>query len=131
MTRREIFLQADPRAVNDVTVGLAGHRIQRTFDICKGLKLFAQGEVYDANEDAEIEKIRHSGERFRYTLAQAQMIRTSVKGYLSAALKALGLAEFPDRDVLVNQWLDVEYGSCSNVNLIANNIITHLEHERF
>ncbi len=130
MTRREIFLQADPRAVNDVTVGLTGYRTQRTFDICKGLKLFAQGEVYDADEDAEIEKISQSGERFRYTLAQAQMIRTSVKGYLSAALKALGLAESPDRDVLVNQWLDVEYGSCSNVNLIANNIISHIDNER-
>ena len=55
MTYREIFLQADPQAVNDITAGLTGCSTQGTFDICKRLKLFAQGEIYDADQMAEIE----------------------------------------------------------------------------
>lgn len=131
MTRREIFLQADPRAVNDVTVGLTGHRTEEIFGICKGLQLYARGEMVDTDEDAEIARIRQSGTKFQFTIKQAQVIRTGIKGYLRAALELLNIAESPDRDALVNQWLDVEYGSCSNVNLIANNIITHLDYERF
>lgn len=130
MTYREIFLHADPHAVNDVTVGLTGCRTQGTFDICKGLKLFAQGEIYDADEATEIEKIRFSGKKFPLTMIQAQVIRTGLKGYLSAALKALGINESPNRDELVDQWLNREIDSNSNINILANNIIAQLEYER-
>lgn len=129
MTYREVFLQADPLAVNDVTVGLTGCRTQGTFDICKGLKLFAQGAIYDADEEAEIERIRFSGKRFQFTVKQAQVIRTGIKGYLGAALGALGISESPNRDDLVNQWLNREIDSYANINLMANNIISELECE--
>lgn len=130
MTYRDIFLQADPHAVNDITVGLVEYRTQGTFDICKGLKLFAQGEIYDADEATEIEKIRFSGKKFPFTMKQAQVIRTGLKGYLSTALKALGINESHNRDELVNQWLNREIDSHTNINLLANNIIAKLEYER-
>lgn len=131
MTYREIFLHADPHAVNDVTVGLTGYSTQGTFDICKGLKLFALGEVYDADEVIEIEKIRFSGKKFPLTMKQAQVMRTALKGYLSAALKALGINKSSNRDELVNQWLNREIDSNANINILANNIIAQLEYERF
>lgn len=130
MTYREVFLQADPRAVNVVTTALIGHRTQGDFDICKGLKLFAQGDIYDADEEEEIEQIRVSGKKFPFTRTQAQVIRTGIKGYLNATLEALGIKESPDRDRLVNQWLDRETSCYTPINLLANNIITNLKYER-
>lgn len=130
MTYREIFLQADPHAVNDITAGLTGCSTQGTFDICKGLKLFAQGEIYDADEIAEIEKIRFSGNKFPFTIKQAQSIRTGLKGYLRAVLEVMGIFEFPNRDELVNQWLNQEIHCYTNINVLANNIISNLEYER-
>lgn len=130
MTYREIFLQADLHTVNDITVGLTGCSTQGTFDICKGLKLFAQGEIYDADEATEIEKIRFSGKKFPFTMKQVQVIRMGLKGYLSAALKALGIYDVPDRDELVNKWLNRGIDTHTNINLLANNIIAKLEYER-
>lgn len=130
MTYREIFLQADPHTVNDITVGLTGCSTQGTFDICKGLKLFAQGEIYDADEATEIEKIRFSGKKFPFTMKQVQVMRMGLKGYLSAALKALGIYDVPDRDELVNKWLNRGIDTHTNINLLANNIIAKLEYER-
>ena len=98
MTYRDIFLQAYPCADNDITAGLAGYRTQGSFDICKGLKLFAQGEIYDADEAIEIAKIRFSGKKFMFTMKQSQVIRMGIKAYLKAALKALCIDEFPNRD---------------------------------
>ncbi|WP_303035876.1 hypothetical protein [uncultured Duncaniella sp.] len=131
MTYRDIFLQADPCAVNDITAGLAGYRTQGSFDICKGLKLFAQGEIYDADEAIEIAKIRFSGKKFMFTMKQSQVIRMGIKAYLKAALKALCIDEFPNRDELVNQWLSRKIDDCTNINLLANNIIAELVYERF
>lgn len=130
MTYREIFLQADPHTVNDIITGLTGCRTQGTFDICKGLKLFAQGEIYDADEATEIEKIRFSGKKFPFTMKQVQVIRMGLKGYLSAALKALGINDVPNRDELVNKWLNRGIDTHTNINLLANNIIAKLEYER-
>lgn len=130
MTYREIFLHADPHAVNDITMGLTGYRTQGVFDICKGLKLFAQGEIYNADEATEIEKISFSGKKIQLTMIQAQVIRMGIKGYLRAALKALGINDARTRDELVNQWLNREIDTHTNVNILANNIIAQLEHER-
>lgn len=130
MTYRDLFLHADPHAVNDITVGLTGYRTQDVFDICKGLKLFAQGEIYDADEVTEIEKIRFSGKKFQLTIKQAQVIRMGLKGYLRAALKALGINDAPNRDELVNQWLNREIDTHTDINLLANNIIEKFEYER-
>lgn len=137
MTFREIFLQADPHIVNEKFCRqfVPFYCTQGVFDICKGLKLFAQGEIYDADEATEIEKIRSSGKKFPLTMIQAQVIRTGIKGYLRAALKALGINDAPNRDELVNQWLNREINrkidTHTNINLLANNIIEKLEYERF
>lgn len=130
MTYREIFLQADPRVVDDMIPGVKGYRTQGNFDICKGLKLFAEGEIFDTDEAVELERIRVSGKKFLYTTIQAQLIRRSIKGYLSAALEALGINDSSTPDELANQWLNREIDDCTDVNLTASNIIMKLKNER-
>ncbi|MCM1071436.1 MAG: hypothetical protein NC301_09000 [Bacteroides sp.] len=137
MTRREIFLQADPREVNDAYCRrfTYPYRIEGAFNICKGLKFFARGERYDEPWEAAIERIMNSGKKFKFTPKQAHVILTSFRGCLEAALDALGFSNAPNPDELVNEWLNQTEPDCSeDANQSAMNIISKLiqkHNERF
>lgn len=137
MTRREIFLNADPQTVNDLFCrqSIYPYRTGQAFYICKGLKFFAQGERYDEPKEIAIERIINSGKKFKPTPKQAHVILTGFRGFLKAALDALGLNNAPIPDELVNEWLDQTAPDGSeNINQHAVNIISKLiqkHNERF
>lgn len=133
MTYRDIFLQADPRAVND-TVGaqeveFRGRKVrfttQQAFDICKGLKYYAKGERLDESDEEAIEKIVKDNPRL--TIKQARVLITGLKGYLIVACEALGFKHDPNPDKSVNEWLDqtVPKGF-EDANKFATEIISQL-----
>lgn len=137
MTRREIFLTADPHTVNDLYCCqfLFPYRTEQAFDICKGLKFFAQGERYDEPKEIAIEKIINSGKKFKFTPTQANVMLTSFRGFLEAALDVLGFSNAPNPDELVNEWLNQTAPDGSdNINQHAVNIVLILiqkHNERF
>lgn len=133
MTYREIFLQADPHIVNETFCRqfVPFYRTGQAFDICKGLKFFAQGERYDEPKEIAIEKIINSGKKFKFTPTQANVMLTGFRGLLGAALDALGFSSAPNPDELVNEWLDQTVpDSSGNVNQHAVNIISKLIKKR-
>ena len=129
MTRREIFLKADPHIVNDLYCRLFTYpyKIELAFSICKGLKFFAQGERYDEPEEIAIAKIIDSGDRFKFTPKQAHKILTIFKSFLETAIYVLGFNSAPNPDLSVNEWLDQTVPDSSHdVNRLAVNIISKL-----
>ena len=129
MTYREIFLQADPHIVNETFCRqfVPFYRTGQAFDICKGLNFFSQGERYDEPKEIAIEKIMDSGKKFKFTPKQANVILTSFRGFLEAALDALGFSNAPNPDETVNEWLNQKAPYCSdNVNQLAADIISIL-----
>ena len=129
MTYREIFLQADPHIVNETFCRqfVPFYRTGQAFDICKGLKFFSQGERYDKPKEIAIEKIIDSGKKFKFTSKQANVILTGFRGFLEAALDALGFSNAPNPDELVNEWFDQKAPDCTeNVNQLAADIISIL-----
>lgn len=129
MTRREIFLTADPHMVNDLYCCqfLFPYRTGQAFDICKGLKFFAQGKRYDEPKEIAIEKIINSGKKFKLTPTQANVMLTGFRGFFEAALDALGFSNAPNPDKLVNEWLNQAMLDCSgDANKLATYIITKL-----
>lgn len=129
MTYREIFLQADPHSVNDLYCRKFTYHYQTegAFNICKGLKFFAQGQRYDEPEDVAIDRIINSGKKFKFTKKQAHIILTGFRGFLEAALDAIGFNNAPNHDELVNEWLDQTMPDCSgNANKLAADIISKL-----
>lgn len=129
MTYREIFLQADPHIVNEIFCRqfVPFYRTEQAFNICKGLKFFAQGERYDEPKEIAIEKIIHSGKKFKFTPTQANVMLTGFRGFLEAALDALEFNSAPKPDVLMNEWLGQKApDSSDNVNQLAADIISKL-----
>lgn len=129
MTYREIFLYADPHIVNETFCRqfVPLYRTEQAFDICKGLKFFAKGEKYEEPTEIAIDRIMNSGKNFKFTPKQANVILTGFRGFLKAALEALGFSNAPNPDELVNEWLDQKAPDCSdNVNQLAADIITIL-----
>lgn len=133
MTYREIFLHADPRAVNDVVgaqeVKFRGRKVrlktQLAFDICKGFKFYAHGERLDESEEEAFEKIVKANPRL--TPKQARVLKTGLRGYLSAACEALDIVHANNSDKLVNEWLNQPAPDESDgVNRLAANIISKL-----
>lgn len=65
MTYREIFLHSDPRKVQEIADGnvveveingeVIAFRTEEFFEICKGLKFFAQGQKFEENEQNAID----------------------------------------------------------------------------
>ena len=112
MTYRDIFLQADPRAVNDAVgaqeVEFRGRKVrfttQRAVDIRKGLKFYAQGERLEEPEEDAYEKIVKANPRL--TPKQARVLMIGLRGYLRAACEALNIDLANNPDELVNEWLD-------------------------
>lgn len=137
MTYRDIFLQADPHIVNETFCRqfVPFYRTGQAFDICKGLKFFAQGERYDEPKEIAIERIINSGRKFKFTPTQANVMLTGFRGFLEAALDVLGLNNAPNQDELVNKWLDQTAPDGSeNINQHAVNIVSILiqkHNERF
>lgn len=137
MTRREIFLTADPHTVNDLYCRqfVPYYRTEQAFDICKGFKFFAKGERTDEPEDVAIERIMNSGKKFKFTNKQAHVILTGFRGFLEATLDVLGFSNAPNPDELVNEWLNQTDSDCSeDANQSAINIISKLiqkHNERF
>lgn len=137
MTYREIFLHADPHIVNEIFCRqfVPFYRTEQAFNICKGLKFFAQGERYDEPKEIAIEKIINSGKKFKFTPTQANVMLTGFRGFLEAALDTLGFSNAPNPDVLVNEWLDQTAPDGSeNINQSVINIISKLiqkHNERF
>lgn len=129
MTYREIFLHADPHIVNEIFCRqfVPFYRTEQAFNICKGLKFFAQGERYDEPKEIAIEKIINSGKKFKLTPTQANVMLTGFRGLLGAALDALGFSNAPNPDELVNEWLNQAMPDCSgDANKLATYIITKL-----
>lgn len=129
MTRRNVFLSADPHIVNEAFCRqfTFPYRTEQAFDICKGLKFFAQGQRYDEPEDAAIERIINAGKKFKFTNTQALVILTGFKGFLKAALEVLGFNRQPNPDELVNEWLDQTESDCSrDANKLATDIISRI-----
>lgn len=133
MTYRDIFLQADPRAVNDAVgaqeVEFRGRKVRFTthqaFDICKGLKYYAKGERLDESDEEAIEKIVKANPRLTPKLVQVLM--TGLRGYLSAVCEALGFNRLPNPDELVNEWLDqTEPNGIEDANKLATDIISRI-----
>lgn len=133
MTYRDIFLQADPHAVNDAVgaqeVEFSGRKVhfktQLAFDICKGLKFYAQSERLDESDEEAIEKIVK--ENPRLTPKQAQVLMTGLRGYLSAVCEALGFNQTPNPDKSVNEWLDQTVSEgFEDANKFATEIISQL-----
>lgn len=137
MTRREIFLTADPHIVNEIFCRqfVPFYRTEQAFNICKGLKFFAQGESYDEPKEITIEKIINSGKKFKFTPTQANVMLTGFRGFLEAALDVLGFSNAPNPDELVNEWLNQTAPDGSdNINQHAVNIVLILiqkHNERF
>ena len=133
MTYRDIFLQADPCAVNDA-IGAQGVEVKglkvlfnthQTFDICKGLKFFAQGEIRDESAEEALEKTLKANPRL--TIKQAKVLIAGLKGYLSAACEVLGFNQASNPDEFINEWLDQTMTDCSgDANKLAANIISKL-----
>ena len=129
MTRREIFLKADPHIVNDLYCHrfTYPYKIEHAFNICKGLKFFAQGERYDEPKEIAIAKIIDSGDRFKFTPKQVHNILTSFKSFLETAIDVLGFNNAPNPDLSVNEWLDqTVHDRSHDVNRHAVNIISEL-----
>lgn len=138
MTYREIFLHADPHVVHEAIgtheVELRGQKLRLTteeaFDICKGLKFYAQGMRLDMPEEEEIQKILNDDEhkpQFRWTRKQAQVFVAAKRGWLRAACEALGCNQTSNPDELVNEWLNQTTAVVSdNVNQLAADIISIL-----
>lgn len=137
MTRRNIFLSADPHIVNEAFCRqfTYPYRTEQAFDICKGLKFFAKGKRYDEPKEIAIDRIMNSGKNFKFTPKQANVILTGFRGFLKAALEALGFNNALNPDELVNEWLDqTESDSSEDANQSAINIISKLiqkHNERF
>lgn len=100
MTRREIFLQADPHAINDV-IGfveidwdgsIERFRSERPFYICKGLNWFADGERYDIPKDEVLMQIAEANRKFKLTELQLNFIYQRRHATLGTAIEALGLS---------------------------------------
>ena len=133
MTRREIFLKADPHMVNDLYSRLFtnSYKIEEAFDICKGLKFFARGERYDEPEEITIDKIMNSGTRFKYTPMQVHFTFTRFRGFLDTAIDALEFNKAPNIDESVNKWLDQTAPESNNdANRLAVDIISKLIKKR-
>ncbi len=129
MTYREIFLQADPHIVNEIYCRqfVPFYRTGQAFDLCKGLKFFSHGERYDEPKEIAIEKIIHSGKKFKFTPTQANVMLTGFRGFLEAALDALEFNSAPKPDELMNEWLDQTIPDDSaDVNQLAADIISIL-----
>lgn len=138
MTYREIFLKADSYVVNGTIdcqeAEIKGRRVifktQRAFDICKGLKFFAQGAKFNMSEEDAIKKILEDGSQsahFKLTRKQAQVFVRGIKGYLRAALEVLGLSLASNPDELVGVWLNQPVSDdCENADLSALKIISKL-----
>lgn len=136
MTYREIFLQADPHVVHDalgtIEVEILGRKdhfiTQGAFDICKGLRLYAQGEALKVSDEEWIQKILNDDNpQFKYTPKQAGILVRGLKGYLSAACEALGFNNTSNPDELVNEWLNNTTTSPTpNINQLAATIISYL-----
>lgn len=76
MTYRDILLQADPHVVHEAIgtheVEFRGRKLRLTteeaFDICKGLKYYAQGMRLDVPEEEEAQKIFNDDKpQFKWT----------------------------------------------------------------
>lgn len=129
MTRRNIFLSTNPHIVNEAFCRqfTYPYRTEQAFNICKGLKFFAQGQRYDEPEDVAIDRIINSGKKFKFTNKQAHVMLTGFKGFLRAALEVLGFDQAPNPDELVNEWLDQTMpDSSGNANKLAADIISKL-----
>ena len=137
MTRRNIFLSADPHIVNETFCRqfVPFYRTEQAFDICKGLKFFAKGKRYDEPKEISIDRIMNSDKNFKFTPTQANVILTGFRGFLKAALEALGFNNAPNPDELVNEWLDqTESAGIEDANKLAAYIISKLiqkHNERF
>lgn len=138
MTYREIFLQADPQAINDAIgaqeMEFRGRKVryktQQGFDICKGFKFYAQGMRLDVSKEEEVQKILNDDEcepQFKWTRKQAQVFVTAKRGWLSTACEVLGFNQASNPDESVNEWLNRTSTVVSdNVNQLAANIISIL-----
>lgn len=138
MTYRDIFLQADSHVVHEAIgtheVEFRGRKLllttEEAFDICKGLKFYAQGMRLDVPEEEEVQKILNDDEHeppFKWTRKQAQIFVAAKRGWLSAACEALGFNQTSNPDELVNEWLNRTTTVVSdNVNQLAADIISIL-----
>ncbi len=136
MTRREIFLNADPYAVSDaigiqdieVCGKMTHHRIEEPFEVCKGLKWLAQRKRFGIDEQTAINKILNAYGKFKMTPLQATVEYRGNRATLMTALEALGLTNCPSPDERVQEWLDqpvmTDYGS--DASAIAIRIISEL-----
>ncbi len=136
MTRREVFLQADPHVIHEkigfVEIDWDGKierfSSKRPFHICRSLNWFAHGELYDLPKEVVLEKIIKENSTFKFTEWQLNSVYQNREGILYAAVKALGLSNEPKVDELINRWLDesVSIFDDSDINSTAANIISEL-----
>ncbi len=136
MTRREVFLQANPHVIYDrigfMEIDWDGHierfPFKRPFYICKGLNCFANGELYDTQKEVVLDKIIKDNSKFQFTELQLNSLYLSRLGTLFATVEALGLSNLPKVDEYVTQWLDQEmnFEDGDDINSIAADIISDL-----
>ncbi len=136
MTRREVFLQADPQAIHDmigfveVDLGRSVERFrsERPFYICKGLKWFAEGIKYDVPKETVLSQIAETNCKFKFTELQLNSVYQGRQATLCSAIEALGLSNELMVDERINQWLDqtVMSKDGEDVNAVASNIISDL-----
>ncbi len=129
MTYRDIFLHADPHIVNETFCRkfVPFYRTEQAFNICKGLKFFAQGERFDEPKEIAIEKIINSGKKFKFTPKQANVMLTGFRAILEGVLDALEFNKAPNPDELVNEWLNqTGPAGIEEANKLATDIISKL-----
>lgn len=136
MTRREIFLLADPHVVYDrigfEEIDMDGHierfPFKRPFYICKGLNWFANGELYDIPKKVVLDQIIKSNSKFQFAELQLKSLYQNREATLYAAVEALGLSNRPKVDDSINQWLDhvVSFKNDDDINSMAASIISGL-----
>lgn len=132
MTYRVIFLQVDPHYVGEA-LGLceveingrkARFRSERAFDICKGLKFFAQGEKYDEPETVAIAKTLEANPLL--TDIQARVLVTGLKGYLQSVVDAMFIDRMQNPDEIIASVLDQKFEIESDINHAAIEIIKNI-----
>lgn len=137
MTRRDVFLSADPHAIHEkigfVEIDWDGKierfTSKRPFDICRSLNWFAHGELYDLPKEVVLEKIIKENSTFKFTEWQLNSVYQNRQGILYAAVAALGLSNEPKVDESIKRWLDESVpfdDDSSDINSAAVSIISEL-----
>lgn len=136
MTYRDVFSQANPHAVHEALGWtevewdgeLVRFRSERAFEVCKGLRLFADGYKYEVDEATEKEQIRRRNPNPHLSAIHVQVIYNSLRSKAGAAIEALGIIGESNIDSQVQAWLDQDVSEHKDTKAdeIAITILTEL-----